>query len=230
MLLPCCVPLPRAVHAAASLTLSFLQANLQLLETDRGMLEEFEATPWLLPTRTPLLPYAGVHGFDELLALRSAPVAGHDKAIALLLFSKAYAVMAQNSSEEAAAAAATAAAAAAEGGSANRRLAHWAATTAHAGALVADMRCGISWTTMPRRASSPPLSQSTLWSSMAACATTWPSPGSSKTSRPAWTSTCPACMPQTCWWSPCVSGQSWAALGKDACLAAHVCMLWLVLA
>ena len=66
---------------------------------NRFLAREFEAAPWLLPARSQGLPYAGVHGFDELLALRSAPVAGHDKAIALLLFSKAYAVMAQNSSK-----------------------------------------------------------------------------------------------------------------------------------
>jgi hypothetical protein len=76
-----------------------LQANPALLESDRAVLEEFEATPWLLPTRTPLLPYAGVHSFDQLLRLRGSPQGSQEKAVVILLFSKAYAVMAQNSSE-----------------------------------------------------------------------------------------------------------------------------------
>jgi hypothetical protein len=67
------------------------------VDSERGLLDEFEAAPWLLPTRTPLLPYAGVHDFDELLKLRSQPVPGYDKSIALLLFGKAYGVMTQNS-------------------------------------------------------------------------------------------------------------------------------------
>jgi hypothetical protein len=62
-------------------------------------LAEFEAAPWLLPARTPALPYAGVHDFDALLKLRSQPVAGYNKSIALILFDKRWAVMTQNSSE-----------------------------------------------------------------------------------------------------------------------------------
>ncbi len=60
---------------------------------------EFKAAPWLLPPRTPLLPWAGVHGFDQLLALQSQPAGSHPRSVALLLFNKAFAVMAQNSSE-----------------------------------------------------------------------------------------------------------------------------------
>ena len=65
-------------------------------------LQEFVAAPWLLPPRTPALPYAGVHGLDELMALRSAPAGRHPRSVAILLFSQAYAAMAQNSSERAA--------------------------------------------------------------------------------------------------------------------------------
>lgn len=65
---------------------------------------EFEAAPWLLPARTPSLPYAGQHDLDALLAQRAQRVAGalgeeQRTAVVLLLFSKAFAVMAQNSSE-----------------------------------------------------------------------------------------------------------------------------------
>ena len=60
---------------------------------------EFQAVPWLLPPRMPALPWAGVHGFDELMAMQSRPAGGHPRSVALLLFNKAFAVMAQNSSE-----------------------------------------------------------------------------------------------------------------------------------
>jgi hypothetical protein len=76
-----------------------LQRNPGTLRSDRALLEEFEAAPWLLPPRTPLLPYTGVHNLDSLLALRARPAGKHKKAIAFLLFSKRWAVMAQNSSE-----------------------------------------------------------------------------------------------------------------------------------
>ena len=76
-----------------------LQQNPGLLKGDHGLLEEFEAAPWLLPARTPQLPYANLHSFEKLLALRSRPVGSLKKSITLLLFSKAWAVMAQNSSE-----------------------------------------------------------------------------------------------------------------------------------
>jgi hypothetical protein len=75
------------------------QANPKLLKSDQGFLEEFEAAPWLLPPRTPLLPYAGTHDFDGLLKLRSRPAGGQTQTITVLLFSKAYAALAQNSSE-----------------------------------------------------------------------------------------------------------------------------------
>jgi hypothetical protein len=74
-----------------------LQRNPGTLRSDRALLEEFEAAPWLLPPRTPLLPYTGVHNLDSLLALRARPAGKHKKAIAFLLFSKRWAVMAQNS-------------------------------------------------------------------------------------------------------------------------------------
>ena len=85
---------------------SWVQADPAVLSRQPALLREFEAAPWLLPPRTPALPYAGVHDFDQLLALRSAPVGNYSKAIALLLFSKAYGLMAQNSGECAAAVAA----------------------------------------------------------------------------------------------------------------------------
>jgi hypothetical protein len=62
-------------------------------------LAEFEAAPWLLPARTPALPFAGVHDFDALLKLRSMPVGGFDKSIVIILFDRQWAVMTQNSSE-----------------------------------------------------------------------------------------------------------------------------------
>lgn len=40
---------------------------------------------------------AGVHDFDELLKLRSRPAGNYSSSVALLLFSKPYAVMLQNS-------------------------------------------------------------------------------------------------------------------------------------
>ena len=63
------------------------------------LLAEFEAAPWLLPAGTPALPYAGVHGVDELLALRSRPAGSYNQSITLLLFNTGWATMAQNSSE-----------------------------------------------------------------------------------------------------------------------------------
>ena len=90
-----------------------LQAEPDLPECEPAVVEEFEAAPWLLPPRTRALPYAGIHKFEDLLALRSRPAGGYDKAIAMLLFSRTFAVMAQNSSALAAAAGAAAAAAAA---------------------------------------------------------------------------------------------------------------------
>ncbi|KAI3428080.1 hypothetical protein D9Q98_006464 [Chlorella vulgaris] len=74
-----------------------MQANPKLLKSDQGFLEEFEAAPWLLPPRTPLLPYADTHDFDGLLKLRSRPAGGQTQTITVLLFSKAYAALAQNS-------------------------------------------------------------------------------------------------------------------------------------
>ncbi|KAL4443517.1 hypothetical protein ABPG75_011254 [Micractinium tetrahymenae] len=62
-----------------------------------ALLREFEAAPWLLPCRTPSLPYSGVHEFDKLLRMRAQPAGGYDKAAVLLLFSAEWAVMAQNS-------------------------------------------------------------------------------------------------------------------------------------
>ena len=79
---------------------SLPQANPEgALRQHPGLLAEFEAAPWLLPARTPALPYAKVHDFDALLKLRSQPVAGYNKSIALILFDKRWAVMTQNSSE-----------------------------------------------------------------------------------------------------------------------------------
>ena len=65
------------------------------------MLVEFEAAPWLLPPRTKALRYAGVHQLEELLQLRATPQDNHTKTIAVLLFSKNIAPMAQNTSEQA---------------------------------------------------------------------------------------------------------------------------------
>lgn len=61
------------------------------------LLSEFDAAPWLLPARTPALRYAGQHNFDQLLALRAAPAGRHRRAVTLLLFSRSWAVMVQNS-------------------------------------------------------------------------------------------------------------------------------------
>ena len=65
------------------------------------MLAEFVAAPWLLPPRTKALRYAGVHTLEELLQLRATPQGNHTKTIAVLLFSKNIAPMAQNTSERA---------------------------------------------------------------------------------------------------------------------------------
>jgi hypothetical protein len=61
--------------------------------------QEFAAAPWLLPPRSAALPWAGVHELDALLALQSRPVGSHNKSVALLLFSRDFAVMGQNSGE-----------------------------------------------------------------------------------------------------------------------------------
>lgn len=91
-------PIPGQVMALPSqASYKRLQQNPGLLKGDHGLLEEFEAAPWLLPARTPQLPYANLHSFEKLLALRSRPVGSLKKSITLLLFSKAWAVMAQNS-------------------------------------------------------------------------------------------------------------------------------------
>lgn len=76
-----------------------LQANPDLVDSDPAVAEEFEAAPWLLPPRTLALPYAGLHDLDYLLELRSQPAGQWDGSVTFLLFSKAYAVMVQNSSE-----------------------------------------------------------------------------------------------------------------------------------
>ena len=76
-----------------------IQADPRLLERTPQLAAEFEAAPWLLPRRTRALPYTGVHGFDELLALRSLPAGAYSKSVTLLLFNKDWAVMTQNSSE-----------------------------------------------------------------------------------------------------------------------------------
>lgn len=62
-----------------------------------ALAEEFLAAPWLLPPRAPGLPWSGVHRLDELLALQSRPVGGHNRSVALLLFNRAFAELAQNS-------------------------------------------------------------------------------------------------------------------------------------
>lgn len=59
--------------------------------------DDFVAAPWLLPPRTPAQPWAGVHDLDRLLALQSRPVGGHNASVALLLFNRAFAELAQNS-------------------------------------------------------------------------------------------------------------------------------------
>lgn len=79
--------------------LPFAQANAELVGSDPAVAEEFAAAPWLLPPRTPALPYAGVHDLDALLALRSRPAGRWGGSVTVLLFSKPYAVMVQNSSE-----------------------------------------------------------------------------------------------------------------------------------
>lgn len=125
------------------------------------VLEEFEAAPWLLPPRTPAFPYAGATDFDELLALRAQPAGNHSSAVAILLFNKNWAAMSQNSSERPGAA---------------------TAACCLVGLLCAAcLPVPARFPSLPTALASPspapflPLlpSQSTLWSSTAACATTW---------------------------------------------------------
>ena len=78
----------------------WVQADPGLAERDASLLAEFEAAPWLLPPRTKALKYAGVHKLEELLQLRAMPHGNHTKTIAVLLFSKNIAPMAQNTSEQ----------------------------------------------------------------------------------------------------------------------------------
>ncbi|PRW56763.1 hypothetical protein C2E21_4548 [Chlorella sorokiniana] len=73
-----------------------IQAN-PALAASAAAAEEFAAAPWLLPPRSPAFPYAGVHGLADLMALRSTPAGRYPRAVTILLFSKAYAIMAQNS-------------------------------------------------------------------------------------------------------------------------------------
>ncbi|EFN50932.1 hypothetical protein CHLNCDRAFT_141733 [Chlorella variabilis] len=73
-----------------------LQADPALVERDAEALAEFEAAPWLLPTRSKVLPYAGVHDLERLLKLRSTAIGPYNKTITVVLFSKNASVMAQN--------------------------------------------------------------------------------------------------------------------------------------
>lgn len=76
-----------------------LQADPSLLHRAPALVAEFEVAPWLLPPRTNLLPYAAVHGFEQLLALRALPEGGQNSTVTVLLFSRKWAPMLQNSSE-----------------------------------------------------------------------------------------------------------------------------------
>ena len=58
-----------------------------------------EATPWLLPARTKVLPYAGVKAGGDLLALRAKPFGGYSKTISIFFFNRAYVEMTQNYGE-----------------------------------------------------------------------------------------------------------------------------------
>ncbi len=58
----------------------------------------FDATPWLLPPNSRVNRWSGIHDLDMLMEMRSQPF-GDLKAVTLLLFNKAYSIMAQNSSE-----------------------------------------------------------------------------------------------------------------------------------
>jgi hypothetical protein len=118
----------------------------------RHLAAEFEAAPWLLPTRTPLLPYAGVHGFDKLLRLRASAIGGYDGAVALMHFTKADAVVAQNSSEW-------------------QRPSRNARKTSPSLVPPSFRRAAAVMLELSAPPSPPPL-QSTPWSSTAACATT----------------------------------------------------------
>ena len=77
------------------------QADPALVERDAEALAEFEAAPWLLPTRSKVLPYAGVHDLERLLKIRSTAIGPYNKTITVVLFSKNASVMAQNASEHA---------------------------------------------------------------------------------------------------------------------------------
>lgn len=197
-------------HRTAALLLSpALQAD-PAVSGSTAALEEFAAAPWLLPPRTPALPYAGVHRLDQLMALRSAPAGRHRRSIAVLLFSKAYAVMAQNSSEQL-------------GVDLRSRgclalgLMPLAALHAASHAVAALHRCP-AHCGCPRFPP-PPGAQSIPWSSTAACATTWPSPGPGKTLRRAWTLICRARMCRACCSSRWVSSRRRSGQGRqgDGC-------------
>lgn len=61
------------------------------------MLAEFEAAPWLLPPRTPALPYAGLHDLRRLLGLRARTLGGQ-RVVTLLQFNRRFAELVQNCS------------------------------------------------------------------------------------------------------------------------------------
>lgn len=76
-----------------------MQADPSLPDRNGHLLAEFEAAPWLLPSGTKALKYAGVHDLDNLLQLRATPFGKYPKTITLLTFNTKFAIMAQNCSE-----------------------------------------------------------------------------------------------------------------------------------
>ena len=87
------------LHLPARLPLPAMQTDPSLPERNASLLEEFESAPWLLPPRTPALPYAGVHDLEELLALRGTPMGRYNRTIALLTFNQQFSRMTCNTSE-----------------------------------------------------------------------------------------------------------------------------------
>ncbi|KAL4437542.1 hypothetical protein ABPG77_003523 [Micractinium sp. CCAP 211/92] len=72
-----------------------LQADPDLASREPSLLAECEAAPWLLPPRTPALPYAGLHDLGRLLGLRARTLGGQ-RVVTLLQFNRRFAELVQN--------------------------------------------------------------------------------------------------------------------------------------
>jgi hypothetical protein len=74
-----------------------LQADPSLPDKQPELLAEFAAAPWLLPPRSAAFKYAGVTDLQQLAELQAVPQGRWNKTITLLTFTRAFAVLAQNS-------------------------------------------------------------------------------------------------------------------------------------